>query len=155
MHGLLKKYFKINTTMCLTTLWAVVLLVLCIRLFELFFSGRFPGLLFYVLFPIFSALLWGFIRLFTYPVVYDDALEMRWMLLPFLNRRFNFNEIERIDIVQSSSESGGINMTVFLKKGKKKKYPKLLCMRYAEVPMLIEQLQGFGVNVVNKMQSHI
>ena len=138
--------------MCPYLIYALLILAVLIRYLVLYCTGRCTGVYFFTIFPIFTVLLWGFLRLFTYPVVHDNSLEMRWMLLPFMNRRFNFNEIERIVAVKNTIANDGYNITIIRQDGKRHKYHELLCMSKIDFPLFFKQLRDAGVNVDIKMK---
>ena len=130
----------------------LLLLAYSIAILILYCDGTISNSLFYFQFPFCVICFLGFIPAFTYPVVYEDTLEMRWMLLPLLNRRFGFNDINKILFLRRQSSGGNFTVTIFTKDGRKHKYYCLQCMEFEQISVFMKQLQSLGVNVENKMR---
>lgn len=86
---------------------------------------------------------------FTYPVVENDLLKIKWFFWPFMNKDFFYKDIDHI---QFTSWKGPV-MKIVLKNGQTKTYNGLDCMKMRDLPVFIRDLIDHGVTVDNQLKT--
>ena len=86
---------------------------------------------------------------FTYPVVENDLLKIKWFFWPFMNKDFFYKDIDHI---QFTSWKGPV-MKIVLKNGRTKTYNGLDSMKVRDLPVFIQDLIDHGVTVDNQLKT--
>ena len=100
----------------------------------------------YIIPPLYTILCIGITLNFTYPVVFQEAVEIRWFFYPFLNKSFAYSKIDHVLFLRKVTYGAHFTMTIFMKDGKKNRYGDLghLQISVSEVILFYDYRGRFG-----------
>lgn len=75
---------------------------------------------------------------FCFPVLSETSLKIVWPLLPFINKEFNYSNIERIKFYSAKAAGVHYTVSILLVSGREYKINDLYLLPYRKIGLLIE-----------------
>lgn len=147
-------YFRFNFPFIVELSLVLFIMALNAYVYVGFFCGSiaFSIWAIYIIPPLYTILCIGVTLNFTYPVVFQEEVEIRWFFYPFLNKSFAYSKIDHVLFLRKVTYGAHFTMTIFMKDGKKNRYGDLLCMDGRRLKELLEDLRSHGVEVDNQLR---
>lgn len=89
----------------------------------------------------------------SYPIVHNDYLEIVWFILPFIRKKYLFNDIDHIEFNSFRVSKSEYYIRIMRKDLTANNYYNLVCMPYQEITRFIKALESYGVTVKDKYNS--